>query len=219
MKNKPQERVSCRRRRGFSLTEIALCISIISIFMGTLLSTSGSLWGGPAEMKDVLREIYTVAANIQNQYAAVPMSSLPPGWTANHPVTTVASLLPGEMVITSTTYRHSFGGGFVVASDDTPGATPGGPTEGQFILILQGLKQTACVSLLRQLPLSDSGFGFVRVSVETTGATKVVRENTTYGGNGITWTPALPILVATAQGWCNDVQQNNEIDITYKIHP
>jgi prepilin-type N-terminal cleavage/methylation domain-containing protein len=194
-----------RNNAAYTLVEVAIVLAIGGLIFSITFGTAKYIYGNNSA-KNVLQQNFTIASNIQSQYAAVAPGQSP--WGGGNITTTINNLglLPGEMTNNGTCFQHALNGCFMVAS---------GAALGDFTLQFQGISQAYCIYILLNLPLSDPGFGFKFVTIKPASASPQVTITST--GNGISVSP-WPITPDLATTWCTS-SNANELDIEYTIHP
>ena len=195
------------RCSGFSLTEVAIVLGILSIVLAGVWSVASDVLRA-SKVAEIQNQILLVVSNIRNHYT--PMGKVV-GCVLNYSFTAVIDdddirLIPIEM-----RSEHNTEGR---AINHAAGHLTGASTDGSFRVScldvngsklqvhLRGLDKEMCVSLLHNFPVLSSSIGVVNMGAGG-GSTTVDARNISAPG-----TTTLPLPLATASSWCNSLTNN-----------
>lgn len=130
-----------KKRQGFTLTELAIAMMLIGLFLAAVWAAAVGVWAGSRVEKGV-NETWQIATNYRSLYTGMTLSSLP---TTDDLVS--AGVFPSSMLRT-------------VSGKKTPYDAWGGtatitfPTSSikKFRMTFNGVKNTECVSFLTSIP-------------------------------------------------------------------
>ena len=231
MSNISKNRILTLRQKspkGFTLTELSIVLGIMGIIMATIWGVASSTFENNG-VTSIMQQIVKSVDNIRDTFSAMkawPTSGTCSSagintWpaTSNSDVTKCfdeKNLFPTDMRIVpsspgNTAINHALGGSFLVLDESNAAITSG---DNGIRIKLLGLKSTACIKLLQQLPLSDASIGITNINVIGTGA------NCMKGiSGGLSCSTAYSQMTSTAaQSWCNGASNTNEIDVDFKLH-
>jgi len=191
-------------RRGFTLTELAIVLLVAGAVVGAIWVAGGAVWSN-YRIYRFSQQVITAVKNIRDQYANAVQ--LPAGPDITKTLDGL-NLLPVEM------RRDPSKPGNTEMDDPFNNDLPGGsfhvlveapPTPPVFRIEAQGLTQEPCIKLLTLQPLADAELGVVRIG--TTTNSMAVAYNTA----------TLPLPPSTAETWCGNAGNTNEVDWDFEV--
>lgn len=219
-----------RLRRGFTLTELAIVMMIVSLIMGAIWVAGDRVLNNYRAYR-VNQQVALVVQNIRDYYGST-IQTWPAGWA--NITTTLDSLLPATNIFPTEMRRnpnalpgatpidHAInnnitGGGGVATNGSFAVLAINDPNSGRFNAFriqLFGLSQANCINLLMTAPLTSDVIGFVQVGTNNMAAGRsatIVK--------GVAPTPpnpanTLPMRLATATAWCNGA---TEVDFDFTL--
>jgi prepilin-type N-terminal cleavage/methylation domain-containing protein len=219
--------ITCSRTRlkcrGFTLTELAIVLLIVSFVIGAIWVAAEPTWDNYRASR-AAQQVTKITQNIREYY--MNAQKLP--WASGADITKrldQLSLFPDEMRRNptfgpgGTPIDHPFNGTLVSGAPPANGSfhaesvtcTNGTPlTSTCFRLRMLGLEQGACMRLLEAIPVNDADLGIVGVGTQN----MVTFENK---AASMTSVPS-PVVASTARTWCNQTGANNEVDWDFKLH-
>src|ERR1700722_9123682 len=171
--NRPAKTFGQNRIAGFSLTEVAIVLGIISAFTAAIWGVASNVYENNAVTATV-QQIVKITGNVRDTYTALPAwltsgtcsTNGPNSWGAVP--TDVTKCFDGNFLFPvdmrnsaaqpgNSTMSHALSGTIKILDETYTIANPI-PT---FRIELLSLKASACSKLLTQLPFNDATFGFV----------------------------------------------------------
>ena len=215
-----------RKRKGFTLLELAIVLLAASAVIGALWVAGQAVWDNYRVYR-VNQQITTAVQSIRDNYGNTfqTWDKHIPTWAPPLDITKpldALSLLPVEMrrnpyaplgpgltEMDHVINNDVVGGSFHVFTEVDPNTL----SLNAFRIQLLGLTSGPCAKLLMTLPLTDETIGVVRIAAPPTAAyvTNVLN------GVGVT-AGILPMNITTAKTWCSYPGNTNEIDIDFKLH-
>jgi len=206
-------------RRGFTLTELAIVMMIVSLLMAAIWVAGDRVLNNYRAYR-VNQQVALVAQNIRDYYGTTIQLWTSQGFVANQNITgNLDSLLPGTNIFPSEMRRL---GGATVIDHAINNNIAGGslavlaindPNSGRFNafrLQLFGLSLSDCIKLLMGAPLSSDVIGFVRVG---TGNMAAATSSRVIKGVAVA-ANVTPMLITTARNWCN---ASTEVDFDFTL--
>jgi prepilin-type N-terminal cleavage/methylation domain-containing protein len=193
--------ISMRRRRGFTLTEIAIVLGIMGLILGAIWVAASSVYTN-MRISTTTRDVISLSQGVRNLYANQGLMETAPVITSAQLIST--GVVPNDMIA---------GNAFVDAWGGTMTFTPATTisTAGDsFVVDLAGIPQAGCVGLLTDSSTRSTGSGVYGVNA---GANAFTGAQT--GGN--------PVLNTTnytgtsAVGVCT-AATNNHVGYAFSIH-
>lgn len=206
-----------KNRRGFTLLELTIILLMTGIVAAAIWVAVDHVWTN-YRLYRVNQQILKTAQNIRDYYETTIQTWATPGFAANQNITAAldgllpnVDIFPPEMRRSPTAaggasaidhaMNGNFAGGSFAVLAVTNAAT-GGVRLDAFEFQLRGLNRQQCIGLLMSAPLTSDTLGFTRVSTDAGGNCVIVK--------GICGAPNVtPMLLATAQNWCNGATQVN----------
>ncbi|MDD3181269.1 MAG: hypothetical protein PHD48_00460 [Alphaproteobacteria bacterium] len=213
-------RAANKKRRGLTLTELAIVLGAMSLVMGGVWAIVGVVWDNYRYYK-AKEQLVTIVNNVRDYYG--PMGGIYTNSvtkTAQADGTDITQLLndddrrliPMDMRLNQSNEMSDInhplgvvaGGSFRVESQRA----------GRVMRIrLLRLSQTNCVKLLMEFPFLMPEMGVVRIAGSSNSA-DIDITNISNPGGGV----PLPMSASTAVAWCGVTSlTGNEVDIDFKI--
>jgi prepilin-type N-terminal cleavage/methylation domain-containing protein len=204
---------AARKKRGFTLTEIAIVLGIIGLILGAIWSAAASVYNNQ-RIAHANTDILQMAQGIRGLYA----SSSSTGYTAAVLITgalQTAGVTPSDLGIPASNLLNGpFPGGStaVISTSDGNG----------FVIAMSGIPQAGCIALLTAVGGASRDPGLFNVDAVTSAAPAVGDATTT--GTGLT-TAVTPVTAAatttgtpgtSGQGGCTNPLNKARFGFTVK---
>lgn len=200
-----------RGRKGFTLTELAIVMLVVSAVMGVVWVAASKMWDN-YRIYRFTQQMLTTVQNIRDQYlnarqlpAAGDITKTLDGLNVFPQEMRRNAATPGATPIDHPLNNTLAGGSFYVLGV----AGPSGAID-RFRLSARSLTKPPCIRLLMLQPLTDAEIGIVRIG---TASASTAIDNT---GNSASVT--LPLTATTAASWCAVAGNTNEVDWDFKLH-
>lgn len=200
-------------RRGYTLTELAVVLLVVSVIFGAVWVAVGHAWGN-FRVQHATQQLTTFTQNIRQYYMNAKQ------FAAAGPVTSsldTVGLFPVEMRESPTAapggpINHAIsssvaGGSLEIDSEVCP--VGGNPNFTCFRVRMYGINTASCIALLIAVPANDADLGILGVGTQNNTPLQDV-------ATSVISTPAA-ITPDTAAGWCN-AGAANEVDWDFKLH-
>ena len=200
-----------KKRRGLTLTELAIVLGAMGLVMGAVWAVVGTVWEGYRfdKMKD---QVFQVVQNVRDYYGPKGGIQIPTDTDITQTINSNAlRLIPVDMRLDpaddTSDINHALstiaGGSFLVLSQD----------DGRrFRIRLLDLDQGSCIKLLMQFPVLVPEMGVVRL--EANGNSSAIDiSNVANPGASVT----LPMQLSDATSWCDAAGGvGNEVNFDFR---
>lgn len=198
------------RRRGFSITEIALAFGVASLVLGGVWVAASTV-NRDQQIQKTNNEIMSIVQNVREYYG--PRGALLPGSDGGDITNTLADLglVPSEMVVKNDG-KASFVNHSLAASSSGSLHLRAMNASGNVLRMqVQGLSTDKCIKFIMSVPVLTPEYKIVRIGTSGHYAT-VDTANISNPGTD------LPLSNETATSWCRGSNaSSNEVDIDFKV--
>jgi prepilin-type N-terminal cleavage/methylation domain-containing protein len=177
-------------RRGFTLTEIAMVLSVMGIILGGIWAVAGAVYDNN-HIKTATQQFMTISANWKSAFSSRRVDI-----ADNTNITTMSinnNFLPADMITSPTTAVNPWNGGVNILSSQT---------DNGIIISYSGLNQSACVRLANAL--SNTSIIWQEINTNS----QYTPGSITGGGNTL-WS------LSTIAGYCNG--DSNSVSVMYPM--
>jgi prepilin-type N-terminal cleavage/methylation domain-containing protein len=152
---------STRRRRGFTLTEIAIVLGIMGLILGAIWVAASSVYTN-MRVSTTTRDVISMSQGIRNLYANQGVMD---GGLAGPPYTSLINtgVVPNDITTTAGSLVDAWGG-TVTFTPATTISTAGD----SFVIDLAGVPESGCVGLLTDSSTKSTGSGITGLAAGTT---------------------------------------------------
>lgn len=208
--------ISQKFRKGFTLVEMAIALGVAAIVIGGVWTAGAIVWSNYKIYK-VVQQSVEISHNLKDFYGVNALF-------ATYPLGEITALADGQRLIPidMRVNPNVAGGAINHALSVVAGGSfhlfkiadlAGVAQNDRIRMTLQGLSQQDCAKFLLQFPKLDPENGIVRFGTVATNAPINTADVINFGAAAGTW----PLTTDNARLWCNNLLNNNTIQLEFKI--